>query len=129
MFLLNRKKARNQLLSSQRISDEDFIKALEIDCNDRRIAFSTREVFADICGIPKENITPETNFKVLVSAMKSGLLRGWDRMDFIFRLEKKLKIGIILPQDVFSSLNSIDFDCITFELVLLELLNKIEIYK
>ena len=64
---------------------------------------------------------------LILKSMRSGLLEGWDRLDFLFRLEKELKIKACLPLDFSSSFKSVDFDSLTFKVVLLELLDKLKI--
>ncbi|MHC5082517.1 MAG: hypothetical protein ACYTET_01060 [Planctomycetota bacterium] len=120
-------KSRELIKSAPEIEDHDFIKIIEINGDNKQLAIAIRKVFADICKVPKEHINPETNFKLILKSMRSGLLEGWDRLDFVFRLERELKIKIYLPIDFSHSFKSSDFNSLTFKDILLELLSKLEI--
>ena len=126
-FFKSLRKAREQLKICKAMSDHEFASACKVTGENEPTAIAIRKVFADICNVPKENITPDVNFDNIFNAMKCGLLRGWDRTDFVLRLRRELKAKIILPFDVFDSFKEIDIDCIRFKDVLLLLLDKLEI--
>jgi hypothetical protein len=122
MFFRKTIEARNKLNSSEEMSDREFIEAVQIPPDSEGLALTIREFFADRCGVSREKIRPDTDFEAINRTMRSGLLEGWDRLDFVFSLEKKYRVKIHLPIEAFNSLKLEKNEVLKFETFLQHLL-------